>query len=330
MQISTPGVAGVAGLLCAKLLQIDTSATYHTSIPEYVENYTQDLSLEALAWKYMVLFYHSVDETLVPSRHVAKLLHARGLRNRKLMILDRWVDVNRFTPAKRKQGYWDRHGVSRDTVKFVYVGRVAVEKSLHHLATAMRHLTAAHAGRVHLVVIGDGPYRAELARQVDGVACTFTGVLHGEELVTALASCDVKVFPSTTDTWGNAPLEAQAAGLPVIVTDTGGPCELVQDGVTGLVVRGNDAPALARAMAALLDPQLRARMGAAARAYAVANRVEEPYSAVLDADAYRRRVRREARLREQLAGIDASLAAVLGPSAAAPETLEQRPSSALL
>jgi hypothetical protein len=66
MQISTPGTIGLSGLLAAKTLQIQTAATYHTNIPEYVENYTRDVSLEALAWKYMLLFYHAVDEVVVP------------------------------------------------------------------------------------------------------------------------------------------------------------------------------------------------------------------------------------------------------------------------
>src|SRR5262249_30994631 len=75
MQISTQATIGLAGLLAAKTLQIETAATYHTNIPEYVENYTRDVSLEALAWKYMMLFYHAVDEVIVPSRCTAKLLH---------------------------------------------------------------------------------------------------------------------------------------------------------------------------------------------------------------------------------------------------------------
>ncbi|MEQ1516657.1 MAG: glycosyltransferase, partial [Usitatibacteraceae bacterium] len=108
MQISTPGVIGATGLMAAKLLQIETAATYHTSIPEYVENYTKDVSLEAIAWKYMLSFYRAVDEMLVPSKFVAKLLHKRGLRSRKLLILDRWVDVDRFQPSKRIPAYWER------------------------------------------------------------------------------------------------------------------------------------------------------------------------------------------------------------------------------
>jgi glycosyltransferase involved in cell wall biosynthesis len=298
IQLSTPGVIGVAGLLAAKLLQIETAATYHTSIPEYVENYTKDVSLEAIAWKYMLFFYHSVDEVLVPSKFVAKLLHKRGLRNRKLLILDRWIDVDRFHPRNHSQDYWLRTGIASDVVKFVYVGRVAIEKNLHLLAQAFAKLVNAGAN-AHLIVIGDGPYRATLVAQLHALPVTFTGYLHGDELAAALASCDVKVFPSTTDTWGNAPLEAQASGLPVIVTDIGGPAELMQHGVTGLMVRGNDARSLHDAMLQLMSPELREQLGCNARAFAEVNRVDEPFTAVLDSEAYRRRLRKQKRLQEK-------------------------------
>lgn len=299
IQLSTPGVIGIAGLIAAKLLQIETAATYHTSIPEYVENYTKDVSLEAIAWKYMLFFYHSVDETLVPSKFVAKLLHKRGLRNRKLLILDRWVDVDRFHPHNRSADYWPKFGIGNDVVKFVYVGRVAVEKNLHILAQAFAKLTSTGAN-AHMIIIGDGPYRTTLATLFADLPVTFTGYLHGEELATALASCDAKVFPSTTDTWGNAPLEAQASGLPVIVTDIGGPAELMQHDVTGLMVRGNDVRSLHDALLQLMSPTTRQQLGRNARAFAEANRVDEPFTAVLDSEAYRRQLRKRKRLQEKL------------------------------
>jgi glycosyltransferase involved in cell wall biosynthesis len=292
MQISTPGTIGVAGLLAAKILQIETSATYHTSFPEYIEAYTKDISLEALAWKYMVLFYHAVDEVVVPSRFIASLLHDRGLRKRKLLVLDRWVDLQKFRPEKRVPGFWQARGLvdADHLVKFVYVGRVSAEKGLNVLVDAYRALRA-EMPHAHLVVVGDGPWRAEMERQLGALPATFTGFLEGELLSQALASCDVKVFPSTTDTWGNAPLEAQASGLPVIVTDVGGPQELMRPGVTGLTVRGRSVDDLLSAMRVLMDPDVRAAMGSEARAFAERNRVDEPFSAILDPDAYRRRVR---------------------------------------
>lgn len=291
MQISTPGTIGVAGLLAAKTLQMETAATYHTSFPEYVENYTKDISLEALAWRYMILFYHSVDEVLVPSKFIARLLHRRGLRNRKLLILDRWVDLNRFSPDKRTPGFWRPYGIENEDalVKFIYVGRIGVEKNLVQLAEAYRKLCATRTD-VHLIIVGDGPFRRDMQKLVAGLPVTFTGFLEGEDLPRAIASADAKLFPSTTDTWGNAPLEAQSSGLPVVVSDVGGPCELMEDGVTGFKVAGRDTEALYQAMVALMDPETRAAMGKNARAFVEANRVDEPFTAILDSESYRRQL----------------------------------------
>ena len=94
----------------------------------------------------------------------------------------------------------------------------------------------------------------------------FTGYLTGSELAAAYASADVFVFPSTTDTFGNVILEAQACGLPVVVSDSGGPKELVEDRANGLVTKSHDLEDFTRAIRALVtDSALRERMGTAAR-----------------------------------------------------------------
>ena len=84
-----------------------------------------------------------------------------------------------------------------------------------------------------LAIVGDGPYRKEMATELAGYPAVFTGYLHGVELRQAYASAELFVFPSGTDTFGNVVLEAQASGLPVIVTDAGGPRELMVKGETG-------------------------------------------------------------------------------------------------
>jgi glycosyltransferase involved in cell wall biosynthesis len=240
----------------------------------------------------MILFYRSVDEVVVPSRYIAKLLHTRGLRNRALLVLDRWVDAKRFHPRHRVADYWEQRGIegAAGKTKFVYVGRVSVEKNLNVLADAYLELRK-RRGDAHLVIIGDGPYRAELERKLAGAPATFTGMLEGEELSAALASCDAKLFPSTTDTWGNAPLEAQASGLPVVVSDMGGPQELMRDGLTGYKITGRDARGLVAAMERLMDRETRERMGANARQFVEIHHVAEPFTAILDSAEYRRRAK---------------------------------------
>jgi glycosyltransferase involved in cell wall biosynthesis len=294
MQISTPGTIGLAGLLAAKTLQIETAATYHTNIPEYVEDYTRDVSLEALAWKYMMVFYHAVDEVIVPSKSTAKLLHKRGLRKRKILLLDRWVDVDRFHPRHRTPGLWKKYGIENEesVVKFIYIGRIGVEKNLQLIASAYRELRETRQ-ETHLIFVGDGPYRRDLEKQLSGLPVTFTGILEGADLARAIASADIKLFPSTTDTWGNAPLEAQASGLPVIVSDVGGPNELMLDKITGLKIKGRQVQELCDAMRTLMDEATRSRMAKMARVFAETNRVDEPFTAILDSDAYRRRLQEQ-------------------------------------
>jgi glycosyltransferase involved in cell wall biosynthesis len=227
MHVSTPGTLGLAGLLTAKILQLPAAATYHTSFPEYVENYTQDKSLEALTWRYMILFYYAFDEVIVPSRSIAELLHQRGLRNRKLLLLDRWVDFQHYHPRNRQPGFWQKHGLADEDkkIKYIYVGRVSVEKDLQTLVEAYKKLYQTNS-QAYLIIVGDGPYLYEIKRQLKSFPVIYTGFLKGQELAQAYASADVKVFPSTTDTWGYSPLEAQASGLPVIVSDKGGPARI--------------------------------------------------------------------------------------------------------
>lgn len=301
MHVSTPGSVGLAGLLSAKILQLPTSSTYHTSFPEYVENYTQDKSLEALTWRYMILFYQAFDEVVVPSRCIAELLHQRGLRNRKLLLLDRWIDPQQYHPRNSRPGYWRDFGLADEDkkVKYIYVGRVSVEKDLQTLADAYKKLSQSHT-QAQLIIVGDGPYLKNLKRQLDGFPVIFTGFLKDQKLAQAYASADVKVFPSTTDTWGYSSLEAQASGLPVIVSDKGGPQELIKEGITGYKVRGKDVDSLYEAMIKLMDEDIRTNMGYNARQFIEENDLEEPFSAILSAEEYRQRIKQTKKLKKHL------------------------------
>ena len=121
---------------------------------------------------------------------------------------------------------------------------------------------------VTLVIVGDGPYLTEMQETLRGTPCIFTGYLDGDELAGVYASCDLFVFPSTTDTFGNVVLEAQASGIPVVVTNAGGPRENVLPGETGIVVAADSEIHLLEAVHALLsDPNRLKRMGTAARQY---------------------------------------------------------------
>jgi glycosyltransferase involved in cell wall biosynthesis len=139
----------------------------------------------------------------------------------------------------------------------LYVGRVSIEKDLDLLVRLFRQRRD-----VDLVIAGDGPYRNELRRLLP--RAILPGFLAGEELSQAYASADVFLFPSKTDTFGNAVLEAMSSGVPAIVTDQMGPKELIRHGEDGFVA--SNEWEFRRCLEALIDrPSLRQAMGQSAR-----------------------------------------------------------------
>lgn len=261
--ISTPGPIGLTALFAGKMLNLETSGIYHTDFPQYIRILTEDSFLESLAWKFMHWFYGQLDTVFVNSEQYRKSWIDRGIDPARLKILPRGLDTRLFTPARSDPHFWKRFGSGGTGVRLLFVGRVSKEKDLDILVQAFRNLRVEKVP-VQLSIVGHGPYSDTLAK-VMPEAC-YTGYLNGTELAKAYASSDIFVFPSTTDTFGNVIIEAQAAGLPAIVSDVGGPCELVSDGVNGLVTRALDASEFTAAIRRLVeDESLRKEMSAAAR-----------------------------------------------------------------
>lgn len=274
--ISTPGPMGLTVLAAAKLLGLRSVGVYHTDFPSYVRCLTEDPSLEQLTWRFMVWFYSQMDLILAPSEAYRQQLIDAGLESSKIGILRRGVDARLFHPAHRQNDLW-KHAGMESSFTFLYVGRVSQEKNLRTLLTQFDTLLS-QGHKAQLVIVGEGPILAEL-RKLKPRGVHFTGVLHGHDLSRAYASADAFVFPSTTDTFGNVILEAQASGLPTIVTNQGGPRELVRHGQDGLIVDLEQPDALTLAMSQLLnDRSLCRRMSLAAREAAAAS----DWSAVLE------------------------------------------------
>jgi glycosyltransferase involved in cell wall biosynthesis len=263
---ATPGPIGLAALGISRIMGLPISGTYHTSLPQYAAYLTGDEAVEQLVWRYTLWYYEQMDFVYAPSEETGRELVDRGLDEAKIRLYPRGVDVEAYHPRFGNGYYRRRHGLG-DEIKLLYVGRVSKEKNLPVLVRSFKKLCASDP-RLHLAVVGDGPYMSEMQKELAAAPVTFTGYLSGTDLAEAYASADLFVFPSTTDTFGNVILEAQASGLPVIVTDTGGPRENMMDGETGIIVPGGDAEALAAAAAELAgNPLRREKMGRAARRY---------------------------------------------------------------
>ena len=261
--ISTPGPVGLTALLAAKMLNLQTSGIYHTDFPQYIRILTEDSFLESVAWGYMHWFYGQLDTVFVNSEEYKQSWIKRGFDPAKLKILPRGLDTELFHPGRRDSAFFEKFGASNGELRLLYVGRISREKDLDLLADAYRRLRK-EGLPVRLFVVGHGPYSEALAKSLPDAF--FTGYLRGTELATAYASADIFVFPSTTDTFGNVILEAQASGLPVVVSDSGGPKELVAHKANGLITRSHNVEDFTDAIRALVtDQTLRERMANSAR-----------------------------------------------------------------
>ena len=261
--ISTPGPVGLTALLAAKMLNLQTSGIYHTDFPQYIRILTEDSFLESVAWGYMHWFYGQLDTVFVNSEEYKQSWIKRGFDPAKLKILPRGLDSQLFHPNRRDPAFFEKFGASNGEVRLLYVGRVSREKDLDLLADAYRRLRK-EGLPVQLFVVGHGPYAEALAKSLP--EAFFTGYLKGTELATAYASADIFVFPSTTDTFGNVILEAQASGLPVVVSDSGGPKELVAHQANGLITKSHNLEDFTGAIRTLVTNRaLRGRMADSAR-----------------------------------------------------------------
>jgi glycosyltransferase involved in cell wall biosynthesis len=278
VHLCTPGPAGVAALLTARVMDLPVLGSYHTELAAYAGLRSADPGLEAVAQGAMSMFYSQCSVVLSPSEASDAVLGTLGIAADRVGRWDRGVDLARFSPDRRVPRAFG------DGINVLYAGRLTREKGADLLADAF---LAAHERdpRLHLVLAGGGP-EEEMLRARLGEHATFLGWLEGDALADAYANADLFLFASRTDTFGQVLLEAQASGLPVVAVAEGGPCSIVADGVTGLL-RPADATALADAVVALAgDPDARARLAGAAR-IAVAERTWERALQRL-ADGYRR------------------------------------------
>jgi glycosyltransferase involved in cell wall biosynthesis len=256
IHVHTPGPMGLCGWLVAKMLRVPVLGTYHTDFPQYVHNLTGgDHRMTAAATGYMKWFYGETRMILSRSKDYRGRLRELGFGTEKLAMTLPGVDTEKFAPNKRDLSLWKRLDVAQ-TYKLLYAGRVSVEKNLPFLVDAFKKLCA-RRGDVALVIAGDGPYLAKMKEALRDLPVKFLGYQNDVQLGALYASSDLFVFPSKTDTLGQVVIEAQAGGLPVLVSDHGGPKEVMDDTITGQVLSVDDPSVWTTAIDDLLNDTTR-------------------------------------------------------------------------
>jgi glycosyltransferase involved in cell wall biosynthesis len=255
IHVHTPGPMGMIGWLVAKMLRIPLLGTYHTDFPGYVRNLTGGYRLTTATTAWMKWFYGQTQLILSRSKKYRQTLKGLGFADEKLALTLPGVDNEKFTPQARDAKIWNSHRI-QEPFKLFYAGRISLEKNLPFLADAFKRLCQ-NRHDVALVIAGDGPYLGEMQKALQGLPVYFLGIQNDESLPGLYASSDLFVFPSKTDTLGQVVIESQAAGLPVLVSNHGGPQEVMDDGITGLVLPTEDPTVWVNAINDLLDDTAR-------------------------------------------------------------------------
>jgi glycosyltransferase involved in cell wall biosynthesis len=216
IHIATEGPLGMAVRRYCRARRVPFTTSYHTRYPEYLRARWPLPTKVSYAW--LRRFHGAAARTFVSSESLRTQLTERGFKS--LHLWRRGVDLKRFHPQSP-------HPLMRDLPRPVMacVGRLAVEKNLD----AFLGLDVPGSK----VVIGDGPANAALRAAYPRVL--FTGYRVGAELAQMVASADVLVFPSLTDTFGLAMIEALASGVPVAAFPVPGPIDVLDPGVTGVM-----------------------------------------------------------------------------------------------
>ncbi len=253
IHVSTPGPVGLIGVLASRLLRVPLVGTYHTDFPAYIADlFDDDPAFNALARGAMRCIYRRFGTIFTRSDDYAIKLHGLGVHPVAMPRLRPGIRLDRFSPSFRDPAIWRSLGVRNDSIKFLYVGRLSVEKNMPMLVRvwqAAEALLGTRGVAADLVLVGDGPYCDTMLTELPNAH--FLGFRHGAELSTLYASSDVFLFPSVTDTLGQVVMEAQASGVPALVTNIGGPQEIVRHEHTGFVLPSHDVKAWVAAIEVL-------------------------------------------------------------------------------
>lgn len=210
------------------------------------------------------------DRVCTVAEDLRRKIVAGGTDPRKVRVIHTGLEPEQFAQAYTHGDARAKFGLAEDALVVGTLSRLAPEKGLRHLIGAAHQLLPRFP-KLILLIAGTGNEQAALeahARHLGIIdAVRFAGFVRDSR--EAYAAMDVFALPSVLpEGLPTSSLEAQAAGLPVIASDIGGTADTIQIGRTGELVAPGDSRALATTLAAILDePERRAQMGRAARAW---------------------------------------------------------------
>ena len=245
--IATEGPLGISARKEAQQRGLPVLSAFHTNFHRYSSFYGLGW-VQTFTQNWLRRFHNRTAMTIVPSEDIAQNLRQDGFDN--VRVLSHGVDCDLFNPRRRSAALREQWQASEATRVLLYVGRIAAEKNIPLAIDAWRALRD-RGDNVRLVMVGDGPMRAELEREYPEIV--FAGVQTGEMLARHYASADMFLFPSQTETFGLVTLEAMASGLAVVAFPLAAAALHIRDGENGLLAASCDDRAFIESSLGILN-----------------------------------------------------------------------------
>ena len=242
IHITGPSDVGILGTLLAHNLGVALAASWQTNLHQFarrrvsslLSSWPENLSAKLAAAAEFASFhaaarFYKIPRLLfTPNRELVELLGKTT--GKPCFLMSHSVNTETFSPAFRER--------PAGPFRIGYVGRLTPEKNVRFFAQLERDLLAKGNRDFRIVLIGEGSEEKWLRENMQHAE--FIGWLTGQDLSRAFANMDAFVFPSETDTFGLAVLEALASGVPAVVSPRGGPKYTVEHGKSGYVANTYD------------------------------------------------------------------------------------------
>lgn len=259
VHVSSPDITAHRAVTWARKRDLPVLASVHTRFETYFRYYNMawaEPGIEAILRR----FYRRCDALVAPSESMAQVLRDQRM-NYDIGIWSRGVDRAIFNPQCRSPEWRHALGIADDEVAIGFLGRLVMEKGLDVFSDTIDELERRQVAH-KVIVVGEGPARGWFEARLP--QARFVGFQAGADLGRAVSSMDVLFNPSVTETFGNVTLETMACGLPVVAAAATGSESLVDDQVSGRLIRPGAVHQFAEALKAYVEqPELRARHGAA-------------------------------------------------------------------
>jgi len=244
VELETPSPGAWLVGICAKIAGIKVISHYRTDVPSYTRSLVKAKWMHRYVLWLMQVFYRFTRPVISPCRdYQRKLVEEIRIPEGDTVILPRGIPLQNFSPNLRGQGVWEKFTSAKRKIRFLYVGRISKEKDIPFLEELWKRFRV-HHDDVELLFVGGGWYLDILRGHFkDCPDVTLAGVQGGETLSSLYADADFFVFPSSTDTFGNVVVESIASGTPVLVTNQGGPQDIIDDYGCGWILPYNDLDA---------------------------------------------------------------------------------------